>query len=99
MPKPSRFVLEDINLRIEAGQFVTIMGPSGGGKTTLVKIMLGLLEPTSGEVLIDGIPLPTHRRCRPTGQQIGAVMQEDQLLSGSIADNICFFDPASTRRG
>ena len=38
---------------------MTIMGPSGGGKTTLVKIMLGLLEPTSGEVLIDGIPLAT----------------------------------------
>ena len=51
------FVLEDINLTIEPGEFVTIMGPSGGGKTTLMKIMLGLLEPTSGEVLIDGIPL------------------------------------------
>ncbi len=53
------FVLEDINLVIEAGQSVAIMGPSGGGKTTLVKIMLGLLEPTSGEVLIDGVPLLT----------------------------------------
>src|SRR6266478_10222861 len=67
------------------------MGPSGGGKTTLVKIMLGLLGPTSGEVLIDGIPLLTlgHKAYR---EQIGAVMQEDQLLSGSMADNICFFD-------
>ncbi len=86
------FVLENINLIIEPGQSVTITGPSGGGKTTLVKIMLGLLEPTSGEVLIDGIPLLTlgHKAYR---EQIGAVMQEDQLLSGSIADNICFFDP------
>ena len=85
------FVLEDINFTIQPGQFVTIMGPSGGGKTTLVKIMLGLLEPTSGEVLVDGISLPTigYRSYR---EQIGAVMQEDQLLSGSIADNICFFD-------
>src|SRR5918994_118681 len=41
------FVLEDINLTIEPGEFITIMGPSGGGKTTLVKVMLGLLEPTS----------------------------------------------------
>jgi ATP-binding cassette subfamily B protein RaxB len=52
------FVLNDINLTIEPGEFVTIMGPSGGGKTTLIKIMvLGLLQPTAGEVLVDGVPL------------------------------------------
>jgi ATP-binding cassette subfamily B protein RaxB len=86
------FVLEDINLDIDAGEFVAIMGPSGGGKTTLMKIMLGLLEPNSGEVLIDGVPLATLG-ARPYREQVAAVMQEDQLLSGSIADNICFFDP------
>src|SRR3954464_10491592 len=86
------FVLEDINLTIEPGEFVTIMGPSGGGKTTLMKIMLGLLEPTMGEVLSDGVPLSIIGP-RAYREQIGAVMQEDQLLSGSIADNICFFDP------
>jgi ATP-binding cassette subfamily B protein RaxB len=85
------FVLEDINFAIEPGEFVTIMGPSGGGKTTLVKIMLGLLEPASGEVLVDGVPLPTIG-VRAYREQVAAVMQEDQLLSGSIADNICFFD-------
>ena len=86
------FVLEDINITIAPGEFITIMGPSGGGKTTLMKIMLGLLEPTMGEVLIDGVPLSV---IGPRGyrEQVGAVMQEDQLLSGSIADNICFFDP------
>lgn len=87
-----RFVLENINLKIEPGSFVTIMGPSGGGKTTLLKIMLGLLEPTSGEILIDGIPLQTIG-VRVYREQVAAVMQDDQLLSGSIADNICFFDP------
>jgi ATP-binding cassette, subfamily B, bacterial CvaB/MchF/RaxB len=87
------FVLEGINLKIEPGRFVTIAGPSGGGKTTLVKIMLGLLEPTSGEILVDGMPLQTIG-ARAFREQVGAVMQEDQLLSGSIADNICFFDPA-----
>jgi ATP-binding cassette, subfamily B, bacterial CvaB/MchF/RaxB len=86
------FVLEDINITIEPGEFITIMGPSGGGKTTLMKIMLGLLEPTLGEVLIDGVLLSV---IGPRGyrEQVGAVMQDDQLLSGSIADNICFFDP------
>jgi ATP-binding cassette, subfamily B, bacterial CvaB/MchF/RaxB len=87
-----RFVLENINLKVEPGQFVTIMGSSGGGKTTLLKIMLGLLEPTSGEVLIDGVSLQTIG-VRVYREQVAAVMQEDQLLSGSIADNICFFDP------
>ncbi|GGC41510.1 ABC transporter [Siccirubricoccus deserti] len=88
-----RFVLENVNLKVEAGKFITIMGPSGGGKTTLLKIMLGLLEPTSGEVLVDGIPLQTIG-VRVYREQVAAVMQEDMLLSGSIADNICFFDPA-----
>ncbi len=87
-----RFVLENVNLSVPAGSFVTIMGPSGGGKTTLLKIMLGLLEPTSGEVLVDGIPLQTIG-VRVYREQVAAVMQEDQLLSGTIADNICFFDP------
>lgn len=84
-------ILENVNLRVAPGQFVTIMGPSGCGKTTLVKIMLGLLEPTNGEVLIDGLPLG-QIGSRVYREQIGAVMQEDQLLSGSIADNICFFE-------
>jgi ATP-binding cassette subfamily B protein RaxB len=87
------FVLDNVSFIIEPGEFVTIMGPSGGGKTTLIKIMLGLLEPTSGEVLIDGIPLGVIGP-RAYREQVGAVMQEDQLLSGSIADNICFFDPS-----
>jgi ATP-binding cassette, subfamily B, bacterial CvaB/MchF/RaxB len=87
------FVLEDFSLVIEPSEFVTIMGPSGGGKTTLIKIMLGLLEPTRGEVLIDGVPLSVLG-ARAYREQVGAVMQEDQLLSGSIADNICFFDPS-----
>jgi ATP-binding cassette, subfamily B, bacterial CvaB/MchF/RaxB len=87
-----RFVLENVNIKIKAKSFITIMGPSGGGKTTLLKIMLGLLEPTSGEVLIDGAPLRTMG-VRAYREQIGSVMQEDQLLSGSLADNITFFDP------
>jgi len=86
-----RFVLRNVNLRIRAGEYVAITGPSGGGKTTLLKVILGLLEPTSGEILVDGVPLRIlgHEAFR---KSIGVVMQDDQLLSGSIADNICFFD-------
>ena len=86
------FVLEDVSLTIRPGEFVTVMGPSGGGKTTLIKLMLGLFDPTSGEVLIDGVPLSVVGP-RAYREQVGAIMQEDQLLSGSIADNICFYDP------
>ena len=84
-------------MRIEPGSTVTIMGPSGGGKTTLVKIMLGLLQPTTGEVLIDGLALASVG-LQPYREQIGAVMQEDQLLSGSIAGNICFMSRPAIRR-
>jgi ATP-binding cassette, subfamily B, bacterial CvaB/MchF/RaxB len=85
------FVLRNVNMSIRAGEYVAITGPSGCGKTTLLKVILGLLEPTSGEILIDGVPLRVlgHQAFR---QSIGVVMQDDQLLSGSIADNICFFD-------
>src|SRR6516162_8704911 len=85
------FLLRNVNLGIRAGEYVAITGPSGCGKTTLLKVILGLLAPTSGEILVDGVPL------RVLGDQafrksVGVVMQDDQLLSGSIADNICFFD-------
>jgi ATP-binding cassette subfamily B protein RaxB len=85
------FVLRSLNLSIRSGDYVAITGPSGCGKTTLLKVMLGLLEPSSGQILIDGVPLRIlgHEAFR---RSIGVVMQDDQLLSGSIADNICFFD-------
>ena len=85
------YVLENASLRVEPGEFVAITGPSGGGKTTLMKVMLGLFEPTSGEVLIDGYPMGALG-VAAVREQFGVVMQEDQLLTGSIRDNIAFFD-------
>jgi ATP-binding cassette subfamily B protein RaxB len=88
------FVLRGVNLTIGAGESVAIVGPSGCGKSTLAKLILGLLKPTGGEVLIDGIP--AHwRGSAALRELVGTVMQEDQLFAGSIADNICFFDPAA----
>jgi ATP-binding cassette subfamily B protein RaxB len=87
------FVLQNISFAVGAGRFVTIAGPSGCGKTTLMKILVGLLEPTSGEVLVDGVSLHCFG-VRGYRAQIAAVMQEDCLLSGSIAENICFFGAA-----
>lgn len=84
-------VIDNLNLEINAGESVAITGPSGCGKSTLLKLMLGLNPCSSGEILIDGIPLEQlgNRQYR---QQIAAVMQNDELLSGTVADNIAFFE-------
>lgn len=85
------WVIKDLDLTIEPGESVAIIGGSGCGKTTLVKLMLGLLKPTQGRIRIGGQDL---QEVDPRGirQAIGAVMQDDQLFAGSIADNISFFD-------
>lgn len=84
--------LRDISLKIEPGDFVAISGGSGGGKTTLSKIMLGQHPPASGTVRLDGA-IATPQLWRTWRSHIGVVAQDDQLLSGSLADNIAFFDP------
>jgi ATP-binding cassette subfamily B protein RaxB len=84
--------LEGIDLKIEPREFVAITGPSGGGKTTLMKVMLGLFRPEAGEVLVDGVPL-ARVGAAAFREKVGAMMQEDQLLAGSIADNVSMFDP------
>ncbi|QEL57357.1 peptidase domain-containing ABC transporter [Chromobacterium paludis] len=86
------YVLQNLNLIVPAGQCLAITGASGCGKTTLLKLMLGLLEPSEGEVLIGGIPLKQLGLANYR-QMLGTVMQDDQLFAGSIGDNICFFDP------
>ena len=86
-------ILQNVNLTIEPGEFVAIAGPSGAGKTTLAKIILGLLDPAGGQVVIDDMLLSTMGR-QAYREHVGAVMQDDHLISGSIADNICFFDSA-----
>jgi ATP-binding cassette subfamily B protein RaxB len=85
-------VIRELNLTIPAGQCVAITGPSGCGKTTLMKLMLGLLTPTGGEIRVGGVVLGSLGLANYR-QMLGTVMQDDTLFAGSIADNISFFDP------
>lgn len=84
------FILRHFNCQINAGESVVITGPSGIGKSTVLKLMTGLLKPTSGQVLINGIDLEQvgYANFR---KHIATVMQDDQLLSGTITDNITLF--------
>jgi ATP-binding cassette, subfamily B, bacterial CvaB/MchF/RaxB len=85
------FVFQDVSLKIRPGEHVAITGPSGGGKSTLVKLLLGLVEPASGDIVVDGLPLRQFGY-RSFHRQVAAVLQEDSLFGGSIADNIGLFD-------
>ena len=84
-------LFENLSLNVKAGDNIAIIGPSGTGKTSLMKIMLGLMPATSGKVKVDGIDLG-HFGLRNYRSQIAAVMQDDQLMSGTLAENISFFD-------
>jgi len=86
------WVMQGFSLDIKAGEMVTLTGASGGGKTTLMKLMLGLYEPVTGQVRVDGQDL-TQMDIMNWRRNIGVVMQDDRLLTGTIADNISFFDP------
>ncbi|WP_036109089.1 MULTISPECIES: peptidase domain-containing ABC transporter [Luteibacter] len=92
----SPWVIENVSFDINPGESVAIVGRSGCGKTTLVKLLTGLIQPTSGEVLYGGVPIlklgmSRYRHC------MAAVMQEDSLMSGALEDNITFGDPAPER--
>lgn len=84
-------VLTRISIAIEPGEFVAITGPSGAGKSTLLKVLMGLYPATSGDVLIDGQPLGAWG-ASAIRRTFGVVMQDDELLSGTVAENVAFFD-------
>lgn len=82
------YIINKLSFVIHPGESVAFTGPSGCGKSTLLKLLMGLIEPTEGEILIDDKPLKKHSGYR---QQIASVMQEDQLLSGDLSENISCF--------
>jgi ABC-type bacteriocin/lantibiotic exporter with double-glycine peptidase domain len=85
-------VLRNISLTIEPGQKIALVGRSGSGKSTLARLLLGLYQPTAGDVLYDGMPLPALN-WRTLRGQFGVVLQEPVLFSGSIRQNIAMHNP------
>ena len=87
--------LSDISFRVERGETVAFVGPSGAGKTTLVKLLVGLYQPKEGSVLYNGVASSRVDLDR-FRERIGLVTQDAQLFSGSIRENLLFVRPGAT---
>src|SRR3984893_15938084 len=84
-----RRILNALSLQIRQGQTIGIAGPSGSGKSTWLRCMLRLIHPTSGEVLVGGVPIGVLSR-EDIGKSIGYVSQIPFVFSGTVAENICY---------
>ena len=88
-------ILSDLSFHIAAGEHVALVGPTGSGKTTVIRLLCRLYEPQRGRILLDGVdirqlPIPTLR------QRLGVVLQDTFLFSGNVADNLRLDAPIST---
>jgi NHLM bacteriocin system ABC transporter ATP-binding protein len=81
-------ILDRMALHVNAGEFVALVGPSGGGKSTILRLLLGFERAHSGAILIDGRPIDTLD-LSALRRQIGVVLQDGKLTSGSLYENIC----------
>ena len=82
-----KIVLKDVSFKVKAGETVAILGPTGAGKSTLVNLIPRLLEPISGEILLDKVPLSKISK-HSLRKKVGIILQEPFLFSKTIADNI-----------
>ena len=87
------YVLKDITWHIEEGDFLGIAGPSGGGKSTMMQLLLGFETPSKGTIRINGVNVQDIDP-RIIRQSLGYVFQDSHLFKGSIEDNISLFDPS-----
>ena len=93
--RPDDPILSDLSFRIAPGEHVALVGPTGSGKTTVIRLLCRLYEPQQGRILLDGIdirqlPIPTLR------QRLGVVLQDTFLFSGNVADNLRLDAPISS---
>ena len=93
---PELPILTDVNLKIEAGQFVGVVGPTGAGKSTIVSLIPRFYDVQSGAVIVDGHDVREYK-IKHLRDQIGYVLQDTILFRGTIAENIGFGRPGATR--
>ena len=92
--RPDEPILQDFSIRIAPGEHVALVGPTGSGKTTVIRLLCRLYEPQQGRILLDGVdirdlPLASLR------QRLGVVLQDTFLFSGTVADNLRLDAPIS----
>ena len=88
-------VIQDFSVDIKPGSKVAIVGPTGSGKTTLVSLLMRFFEPTSGQILLDGVPISQIPRSK-LRSYFGMVLQDAWLSDGTIMDNITYANPQIT---
>ncbi|HEM5085593.1 TPA: ABC transporter ATP-binding protein [Streptococcus suis] len=93
---PDRSLIEHLDIDVEAGQKVAIVGPTGAGKSTMINLLMRFYDVTAGQILLDGVPINQYSR-EELRRQIGMVLQETWIKSGTIHDNIAYGYPNATR--
>ncbi|HFU3709767.1 TPA: ABC transporter ATP-binding protein [Streptococcus suis] len=93
---PDRSLIEHLDIDVEAGQKVAIVGPTGAGKSTMINLLMRFYDVTAGQIVLDGVPISQYSR-EDLRKQIGMVLQETWIKSGTIHDNIAYGYPNATR--
>src|SRR5438105_10719130 len=86
---PDNILMEDMNINVQPGQMIAIVGPTGAGKTTLVNLLMRFYEVNSGRILVDGVDITDIKRGM-LRRTFGMVLQDTWLFNGTILDNIAY---------
>ncbi|HWD58260.1 MAG TPA: type I secretion system permease/ATPase, partial [Stellaceae bacterium] len=97
-PGDQKIIVQEVTFALEAGQGLGIIGPSGSGKSSLVRALVGVWQPFRGKVRLDGAALDQWSP-DVLGRHIGYLPQDVELFAGSVAQNICRFDPEASSDG